>query len=207
VLSVRSGAPISMPGMMDTISMWASTTRTSTAWLPKHQNVPFVSIRTGGYYRCLVLWSYKYQARFSIKRQKGSRVMARSQSDRRFFIPTALEHRSGKPFPMDPRAQLQQAVVPSSSPGTMTGSHYRRIHRTLRMVARVTVQAMVFGNYGVNSGTGVGFTRNPSSGEKAMFAEFLANARVRTLLPVSARPCQSPSWSERCPGSMGNSGR
>jgi len=57
---------------------------------------------------------------------------------------------------------------------------------------QLTVQAMVFGNYGANSGTGVGFTRNPSTGEKAMFAEFLANAQgedivagIRTPMPIA----------------------
>jgi pyruvate,orthophosphate dikinase len=79
--------------------------------------------------------------------------------------------------------------------------HYRRIHNTPENSGTaVTVQAMVFGNYGFNSGTGVGFTRNPSTGEKKMFAEFLPNAQgedivagIRTPMPIAELERTMPS--------------
>ena len=95
---------------------------------------------------------------------------------------------------MDPRAQLRQAVVAVfESWNNERARHYRRIHKTAENSGTaVTVQAMVFGNYGLNSGTGVGFTRNPSTGENEMFAEFLPNAQgedivagIRTPMPIA----------------------
>ena len=90
-----------------------------------------------------------------------------------------VEEESGKPFPQDPHAQLWGAI------GAVFGSWmnqraitYRRLHRIPESWGTaVNVQAMVFGNMGETSATGVAFTRNPSTGEKKLYGEFLINAQ------------------------------
>ena len=90
-----------------------------------------------------------------------------------------VEEESGKPFPQDPHAQLWGAI------GAVFGSWmnqraitYRRLHNIPESWGTaVNVQAMVFGNMGETSATGVAFTRNPSTGEKKLYGEFLINAQ------------------------------
>ena len=90
-----------------------------------------------------------------------------------------VEEESGKPFPQDPHAQLWGAI------GAVFGSWmnqraitYRRLHAIPESWGTaVNVQAMVFGNMGETSATGVAFTRNPSTGEKKLYGEFLINAQ------------------------------
>ncbi|MEA2258828.1 MAG: pyruvate, orthophosphate dikinase, partial [Acidobacteriaceae bacterium] len=196
LLSVRSGASISMPGMMDTILNVGINDTNIDGLAAKHQNVTFA---LDSYRRLLqmfgsvVLQIPKHafdQASEGVSRD-GEEASLRQTI---LSFQQLIDHRSGKPFPMDPRAQLRQAVVAVfESWNNDRARHYRRIHRTPENGGTaVTVQAMVFGNYGVNSGTGVGFTRNPSTGEKAMFAEFLANAQgedivagIRTPMPIA----------------------
>src|SRR6185436_11503068 len=100
---------------------------------------------------------------------------------------------TGSPFPQDTREQLvmaRDAVFRSwHNPRAV---HYRRMNKISEALGTaVNVQAMVFGNMGDTSGTGVGFTRNPSTGEKEFYGEFLINAQgedvvsgVRTPLPI-----------------------
>jgi pyruvate, orthophosphate dikinase len=90
-----------------------------------------------------------------------------------------VEEELGRPFPQDPKEQLWGAIgaVFSSwmNPRAVT---YRRIHNIPQSWGTaVNVQAMVFGNMGETSATGVAFTRNPSTGEKALYGEFLVNAQ------------------------------
>ena len=113
-----------------------------------------------------------------------------------------------KDFPQDPLEQLvmaRDAVFRSWQ--NDRAKHYRRInHIDDWLGTAVNVQAMVFGNLGENSGTGVGFTRNPATGEKVFFGEYLMNAQgedvvsgVRTPVPISElrRPCPRSTTSCR----------
>jgi pyruvate, orthophosphate dikinase len=195
LLSVRSGASISMPGMMDTILNVGINDANIAGLAAKHQNVTFA---LDSYRRLLQMFGsvvlqipkHAFDQASEMSSLGGEETSLRQQVA---SFKQLIEHRSGKPFPMDPRAQLRQAVVAVfESWNNERARHYRRIHQTPENGGTaVTVQAMVFGNYGVNSGTGVGFTRNPSTGEKAMFAEFLANAQgedivagIRTPMPI-----------------------
>jgi pyruvate, orthophosphate dikinase len=110
------------------------------------------------------------------------------------FIPTTYRAHVEQTIPHGSTRSVRQAVeAVFRSWNNERARHYRRIHKTPEnAVTAVTVQAMVFGNYGVNSGTGVGFTRNPSTGKKEMFGEFLANAQgedivagTRTPMPIA----------------------
>jgi len=196
LLSVRSGASISMPGMMDTILNIGINDGNIDGLAAKHQNITFA---LDSYRRLLQMFGsvvLQIPKHAFDHASEGASLGGEEASLRQRVASFQLliEHISGKPFPMDPRAQLRQAVVAVfESWNNERARHYRRIHKTPENAGTaVTVQAMVFGNYGVNSGTGVGFTRNPSTGEKAMFAEFLANAQgedivagIRTPMPIA----------------------
>src|ERR1700733_11210445 len=104
-----------------------------------------------------------------------------------------LQH-AGRPFPEDAREQLLMATEAVFQSWTnVRAQHYRRMYKIPEEAGTaVTVQAMVFGNAGMDSGTGVGFTRNPIIGDRAIFGEFLPNAQgedivagIRTPLPLS----------------------
>src|SRR4029079_5999120 len=90
-----------------------------------------------------------------------------------------VEKRTGKPFPQEPREQLWGAIsAVFSSWMNQRAITYRRLHDIPESWGTaVNVQAMVFGNMGETSATGVAFTRNPSTGEKALYGEFLINAQ------------------------------
>ncbi len=196
LLSVRSGASISMPGMMDTILNVGINDANLEGLAAKHRNVTFA---LDSYRRLLQMFgSVVLQIpKHAFDQASAMAWRGSEEANLRQLVASfqqLIEHRSGKPFPMDPRAQLRQAVVAVfESWNNERARHYRRIHKTPENGGTaVTVQAMVFGNYGSNSGTGVGFTRNPSTGEKAMFAEFLPNAQgedivagIRTPMPIA----------------------
>ncbi len=202
LLSVRSGAPVSMPGMMDTILNVGINDANIAGLAAKHQNLEFA---LDSYRRLLQMFG-------SVVLQIPKQAFDRAAEDAKTALNPSIESKeatirrtiasfhevieqiSGNPFPMDPRAQLRQAVeAVFQSWNNERARHYRRIHKTAENSGTaVTVQAMVFGNYGLNSGTGVGFTRNPSTGENEMFAEFLANAQgedivagIRTPMPIA----------------------
>src|SRR5262249_60499659 len=112
-----------------------------------------------------------------------------------------VQARSGKSFPQDPSEQLKLAVAAVfNSWFAKKAVDYRRIHRLPDdWGTAVTVMAMVFGNLGETSGTGVCFTRDPSTGERRVFAEFLVNhqgqdvvAAIPTPHPIAASHDSTP---------------
>ena len=126
-----------------------------------------------------------------------------------------VEEESGKPFPQDPHAQLWGAI------GAVFGSWmnqraitYRRLHGIPESWGTaVNVQAMVFGNMGETSATGVAFTRNPSTGEKKLYGEFLINAQgedvvagIRTPQEITEAGAQGSRLRQAVDGS-GDAGR
>ncbi len=196
LLSVRSGASVSMPGMMDTILNVGINDANIGGLATKHRSVTFA---LDSYRRLLqmfgsVVLQIPKQA-FDQATQDASTGYEEANLRRTIAsFQRVIKDASGSPFPMDPHAQLRQAVeAVFQSWNNERARHYRRIHNTPENSGTaVTVQAMVFGNYGFNSGTGVGFTRNPSTGEKKMFAEFLPNAQgedivagIRTPMPIA----------------------
>jgi pyruvate,orthophosphate dikinase len=211
LVSVRSGAPLSMPGMMDTVLNLGLNDRTVEGLERKSQNARFACDSYRRFiqmYADVVLGVPRALLEGELRRMK-SRVGVEMDVDltaahlrqlvERFK--TVVRRETGKDFPQDARAQLAGArdAVFRSWNGERA-MHYRRIHGIPDdMGTAVTVQAMVFGNLGPSSATGVGFTRDPASGERRFYGEYLLNAQgedvvagIRTPRPIDEMERELP---------------
>jgi len=216
LVSVRSGAPVSMPGMMDTILNLGLNDK-SVEGLAKRTTPRFAY---DAYRRLLSMYG---SVVLGVKDQSGSGVdpfdAAMEQLKREKGAASDLElsaedlaelvkrykdiiERAGKAFPQDPWEQLWGAI------GAVFGSWnnerarvYRRLNRIPDTLGTaVNVQAMVFGNLGERSGTGVAFTRDPATGENRFYGEYLLNAQgedvvagIRTPQPITVAQKTDPS--------------
>ena len=225
LVSVRSGAPVSMPGMMDTVLNLGLNDRTveGLARASEDRRFAFDSYRRFvQMYGDVVLGldHYLFEERLEeIKRERGARFDNELAADALEELVAAyraiVRKELGRDFPQDPEEQLWGAI------GAVFGSWmnqravtYRRLHGIAAgMGTAVTVQAMVFGNMGEDCATGVAFTRNPSTGERIHYGEYLVNAQgedvvagIRTPQPLS-RAMAGPgkaglSMEERLPHSF-----
>lgn len=204
LVSVRSGAPISMPGMMDTVLNLGLTPESVQglanltgderfAWDAYRRFVTmFGEIVLGVPKDKLHHALERAMARAKITREADFTVaqlqelVARSQE--------IIFGESRQTVPDDPEEQLRMAIAAVfDSWMNRRAVDYRRVNRISDNInTAVNVQAMVFGNVNEQSGTGVAFTRNPSTGERELFGEFLSNAQgedivagIRTPLPIS----------------------
>ena len=206
LVSVRSGARVSMPGMMDTILNLGLTDATAEGLAKKAGDGRFAF---DAYRRLLQMYgdvvlgvphAQFEEALRGIKREQGDPNMldqALSEAALRELVSRYLEiiaHR-GEPFPQDVRTQLFAAIrAVFKSWNNPRAIRYRKMQNIPhRWGTGCTVQAMVFGNMGDTSGSGVAFTRNPSTGEKILYGEYLANAQgedvvagIRTPLALTA---------------------
>ncbi len=212
LVSVRSGARASMPGMMDTI-LNLGLNDVSVEGLAKQTNNPRFAYDS--YRRFIQMFSDVVmgldKAKFErvlddIKEKKGVKLDTElDASDLKEIVKTfkAFYKKEMKAdFPQDPKTQLLEAVKAVfrswENPRAIV---YRRMNDIpSSWGTAVNVQAMVFGNMGEDSGTGVAFTRNPSTGEKKLYGEYLMNAQgedvvagVRTPQPISALKTQNPA--------------
>jgi pyruvate,orthophosphate dikinase len=204
LVSVRSGAKFSMPGMMDTILNLGLNDQTVVALERKSGNPRFS-------YDCyrrfiqmfgnvvLDLEKHDFDAIFEARKKKAGAKFDTdlTAEDLKAIIADykkLVEKKSGKPFPQDARQQLAMArdAVFRSWNGKRAITYRRMNQIPDNLGTAVNVQTMVFGNLGDTSATGVGFTRNPSTGEKAFYGEFLINAQgedvvagIRTPLDIS----------------------
>ncbi len=189
LVSVRSGARASMPGMMDTVLNLGLNDTTAAALIAKSGDRRFVY---DSYRRFITMYS---DVVLGIGHHHFEEILDEHKDRNAYTLDTDLEAddweqviglfkerveaETGKPFPQDPHAQLWGAI------GAVFGSWmnqraitYRRLHHIPESWGTaVNVQAMVFGNMGETSATGVAFTRNPSTGEKKLYGEFLINAQ------------------------------
>jgi pyruvate,orthophosphate dikinase len=204
LVSVRSGAKFSMPGMMDTILNLGLNDKAVEALAKLSSNPRFAY---DSYRRLIQMFGdvvldvpkksfehifdgvkkrMKVKFDYELKPDALQEIIAEYKK--------LVKKETGKEFPQDPKEQLvaaRNAVFRSWM--NERAKTYRRINRIDDWLGTaVNVQAMVFGNLGDNSGTGVGFTRNPATGEKMFFGEYLMNAQgedvvsgVRTPLPIS----------------------
>src|SRR5579859_587874 len=199
LVSVRSGAPISMPGMMDTIlNVGLNDT-----------NVHGLAARSGSEYFAFDSYRRLTQMFGSVVLdvpktvfdktletiRKSERDLAGELSASSLCLAVeafkfAIHEHTGDPFPQNPKQQLMMAVrAVFQSWSSERARYYRRLNKIPdSMGTAVTVQAMVFGNRGLDSGTGVGFTRNPSTGEKVIFAEFLPDAQGEDIVAGTRTP-------------------
>ena len=216
LVSVRSGAAVSMPGMMDTILNVGLNERNLDGLAKQNGSMRFA---LDSYRRLLQMFGAVVldvpKKRFdavleAIKRQEGVAADAEvSQQGLRNIVDgyheLILSH-TGEPFPEDPQTQLSMAIeAVLQSWKNERAQHYRRLHKIDELSGTaVTVQAMVFGNRGMDSGTGVGFTRNPSTGAGEIFGEFLANAQGEDIVAGIRTPTASPRWRKQCRRSTRN---
>jgi pyruvate,orthophosphate dikinase len=203
LVSVRSGAKFSMPGMMDTILNLGLNDETVRALEQRSGNARFA-------YDCyrrfiqmfgnIVLDVPKedFEKIFEAQKKKAgaSKDTDLTPADLQAIIAgykSLVKKRTGQPFPEDTHQQLRLAIeAVFRSWNGARAVHYRRINKIPDTLGTaVNVVAMVFGNMGEDSGTGVGFTRNPATGEKKFYGEFLTNAQgedvvagIRTPQPI-----------------------
>ena len=204
LLSVRSGARVSMPGMMDTILNLGLNGRTIQGLIEKAGEDRFAY---DSYRRFIQMYSDvvlgvnrdKMEERIAErKRQKGTKLdIELSAQDWRDLVAEfkgIVQKETGKDFPEDPAKQLWGSIgAVFESWDTPRAVTYRKLNKIPSdWGTAVNVQAMVFGNMGGESATGVAFTRDPAAGEKVFFGEFLPNAQgedvvagIRTPQPIS----------------------
>ncbi len=205
LVSVRSGAAVSMPGMMDTILNLGLNDDAVKGLITKSGNERF---SYDAYRRFVQMFG---NVVLRVDHDEFEHLLEEKKKNKGVTLDTELEasdllelvkefkhvikQKTGSDFPDEPRRQLdmaRDAVFESS--GNPRAITYRRINDISEELGRtaVNVQAMVFGNMGGSSGTGVAFSRNPSTGANQFYGEFLMNAQgedvvagIRTPLPIS----------------------
>jgi pyruvate, orthophosphate dikinase len=204
LVSVRSGAMFSMPGMMDTILNLGLNDESVQALATRSNNPRFAA---DSYRRLIQMFGNvvldiekaAFEEVFDAKKnqRKVKNDTELTEKDLREVIAEykkVVKKHAKRDFPQDPHEQLvmaRDAVFRSWQ--NERAKHYRRINNIDDMLGTaVNVQAMVFGNLGETSGTGVGFTRNPATGTKEFYGEFLMNAQgedvvagIRTPVHIS----------------------
>jgi pyruvate,orthophosphate dikinase len=213
LVSVRSGARASMPGMMDTVLNLGLNDATVEALAKKSGDRRFaydsyrrfitmysdVVLGFGHHHFEEILDEYKDKHGYTLDTDLSAddwvELVARYQQ--------RLEEEHGEPFPQEPEQQLWGAI------GAVFGSWmnqraitYRRLHHIPESWGTaVNVQAMVFGNMGETSATGVAFTRNPSTGDKQLYGEFLINAQGEDVVAGIRTPQEITEAARREAGS------
>jgi pyruvate,orthophosphate dikinase len=189
LVSVRSGARASMPGMMDTVLNLGLNDETVAALAADSGDERFAydSYRRFIQMYCNVVMGLDHEVfeeiledqKASLGHELDTELTAAEWQGVIALYKKQIEEELGKPFPQAPREQLWGAIgAVFSSWMNARAITYRRLHDIPESWGTaVNVQAMVFGNMGETSATGVAFTRNPSTGEKQLYGEFLVNAQ------------------------------
>jgi len=204
LVSVRSGAAQSMPGMMDTVLNLGMNDEVVAGLARESGNERFAY---DAYRRFIDMFGdvvmgvhhhYFEDAIDSMKKNKGvTEDLDLDAEDLKLLVQefkAIYEKHAGHSFPTDPNTQLEHAInAVFNSWDSIRAIKYRRINKITGLLGTaVNVQAMVYGNMGESSGTGVCFTRNPSNGEPELYGEYLTNAQgedvvagIRTPKPIS----------------------
>ncbi len=211
LVSVRSGAPVSMPGMMDTILNLGLNDATVEGLIAATRDERFALDcyrRFIQMFGDVVLGVEHLEFEGVLERQRMAAGVnfdnQLSAGDLRQVVShykNLVVRHTGQPFPEDPRTQLMLAVrAVFNSWGNQRAVIYRRLNKISDdLGTAVNIQSMVFGNMGDDCGTGVAFTRNPSTGENLLYGEYLINAQgedvvagIRTPQPISNLAEQMP---------------
>lgn len=212
LVSVRSGAAISMPGMMDTVLNLGLNDETVEGLAELTGNERFA---LDAYRRFIAMFS---NIVMGISMSNFDRVMERYKAQTSNGRDTDLDPKQlrkiikaykriifaeqrGEEFPQDPYDQLRMSIgAVFDSWSGKRAKDYRRIHRIPESLGTaVNVQSMVFGNMGWESGTGVAFTRNPSTGEKEIYGEYLLNAQGEDVVAGIRTPQSIDSLAKDLP--------
>ncbi|MCZ7660732.1 MAG: pyruvate, phosphate dikinase [Xanthobacteraceae bacterium] len=213
LVSVRSGARASMPGMMDTVLNLGLNDATVEALARQADDRRFAY---DSYRRFITMYS---DVVLGVGHDHFEEILEAHKEEKGYVLDTDLsaedwaglverykarvKEETGKDFPQDPREQLWGAI------GAVFGSWmnqraitYRRLHAIPESWGTaVNVQAMVFGNMGETSATGVAFTRNPSTGERALYGEFLINAQGEDVVAGIRTPQEITEAAKAAAGS------
>jgi len=216
LVSVRSGAKFSMPGMMDTILNLGLNDKTVAGLAQKTKNKKFAY---DSYRRFISMFGdvvfriekKEFESIFdNFKRRMKVKYDVELSTD--VFVDLVDEYKilvkekTEKTFPFDPSAQMVMAIESVfKSWNNVRAIYYRNKYNIPHDIGTaVNVQTMVFGNMGSNSATGVGFTRNPATGEKVFYGEYLTNAQgedvvagIRTPKPILELKKEMPKVYDR----------
>lgn len=212
LVSVRSGAAQSLPGMMDTILNLGLNQQTLQGLIKKTGNERFAY---DSYRRFIQMFS---NVALGIPMELFERTLEKSKKTKGFTYDTELSPsdlqqiikqyldivklQTNEPFPEDPKVQLRIAInAVLKSWNNDRCLRYRELNDIKGLLGTaVNIQSMVFGNMGDSSGTGVCFTRNPSNGENHIYGEYLMNAQgedvvagIRTPQPITSLEQKDPS--------------
>jgi pyruvate,orthophosphate dikinase len=211
LVSVRSGARASMPGMMDTILNLGLTDKTVEVLAKETGNERFAY---DSYRRFIMMFADVVK---ELSKKNFDKILEAMKEEKGVHLDTELsaddlkklvvqfkqyyKEQLGEEFPEDPKEQLIESVTAVfRSWDNPRANVYRRLNDIpSSWGTAVNVQMMVFGNKGETSGTGVAFSRNPATGEKKVFAEYLMNAQgedvvagIRTPSPIEELAVQMP---------------
>jgi pyruvate, orthophosphate dikinase len=211
LVSVRSGAAASMPGMMNTILNLGLNDEAVVGLANATQNERFAydsyrrlinmfgDVVSGVDHEHFEVAFAKIKSKYKAK--LDNEVPLEGMIELCDEYKKVYQHHYGKPFPQDPLEQLEASIEAVFKSWMQPRAvKYRQVENITGLLGTaVNVQSMVFGNMGDDCGTGVAFTRNPSTGENKFYGEFLVNAQgedvvagIRTPLPVA----EMPKWNK-----------
>lgn len=212
LVSVRSGSVFSMPGMMDTVLNLGLNDKTVKVLASKTQNPRFAY---DSYRRFIQMFSdvvlgvehYLFENAINeVKAENNLTYDPQLTAEHWQNVITRFKKivvaKTKREFPQEPKVQLDMAIkAVFDSWNNQRAIIYRKINKIPDYLGTaVNIQSMVFGNMGDNSGTGVAFTRNPSTGERALYGEYLMNAQgedvvagIRTPKPISSLQLVNPT--------------
>ncbi|MBF0291819.1 MAG: pyruvate, phosphate dikinase [Nitrospinae bacterium] len=211
LVSVRSGSRASMPGMMDTVLNLGLNDATIGGLIEKAGADRFA---WDSYRRFITMFS---DVVLNVERVKFERILDKRKEEAGVMADTGLgvDHlkklvaefkelvvkETGNPFPQDPAEQMNMSInAVFGSWHNKRAIEYRRLYNLPESWGTaVNIQAMVFGNMGENSGTGVAFTRDPSTGDRRFFGEFLFNAQGEDVVAGIRTPLSIEQMGDRIP--------
>ena len=214
LVSVRSGARASMPGMMDTILNLGLNDDVVAGMIAKNSDIKFVRFVYDSYRRFIQMFSDVVmglaKSTFEViidevKEKKGVKNdIDLDADDMKELVKLFKAHykkEMGEDFPSDPKTQLMESVkAVFRSWDNPRANVYRRMNEIpYSWGTAVNVQPMVFGNLNENSGTGVAFTRDPATGERALFGEYLINAQGEDVVAGIRTPSHISKLAEDMP--------
>ncbi|HJL85951.1 MAG TPA: pyruvate, phosphate dikinase [SAR324 cluster bacterium] len=189
LFSVRSGAAISMPGMMDTVLNLGLNDTTVEALAKKAKNEWFAYDSFRRFLQMFGNVALEIEQSLFEEKLEAAKAESAVHSDQELSIEdikkivsefkNIIKEATGEQFPEDPKIQLRKAIeAVFASWNNDRAIYYRNMQHIPHDIGTgVNVQSMVYGNMGETSGTGVAFTRNPATGEKILFGEYLKNAQ------------------------------
>ncbi len=212
LVSVRSGAPFSMPGMMETILNLGLNDDTVVGLATQSGNPRFAY---DSYRRFIQMYadvvlgvsSHKFEALLGVKRLAAGVSSDAELGEAALHslvdeYKAVVRHSTGVAFPMDPSEQLWGAIEAVWRSWMLKKAvDYRKVNAIPETAGTaVNIVAMVFGNMGDDSGTGVAFTRDPSTGEHRFYGEFLVNAQGEDVVAGIRTPLDIQEMAHRLPG-------